>query len=203
MDCGLRIIDDLRSETPGAAVRQTKPICHSEIPPLRPSASDRNDTREAPEPPAPNKANSDRPSQVAKREVVAPNKPNLACSVSEPAEGPSGENALRRHYERAKQSQSGPATPGRQTKPILRCMIVSVCNKITYTNRSSGKRGRMKAVYRDGHACHGERSPGGPDGPGRRGRGRLRVVDDRSSDVAATRTAPGAFRPSEAWACGR
>jgi len=57
IDYGLRIIDELRSEASRARVRQTNPICHSEIPPLRPSASGRNDTREAPEPPAPNKAN--------------------------------------------------------------------------------------------------------------------------------------------------
>ena len=86
IDYGLRIIDELRSEASRARVRQTNPICHSEIPPLRPSASGRNDTREAPEPPAPNKA-------------------NFACSVPVRA---SGGNALRRHYKRAEQSQSWP-----------------------------------------------------------------------------------------------
>ena len=69
MDYGLRTIDDVGWEISRAAVRQTKPIGHSEIPPLRPSASGRNDRKErpsasgrndrkkAPGPPAPNKAN--------------------------------------------------------------------------------------------------------------------------------------------------
>ena len=105
IDYGLGIIDDLELETSEAWLRRTKPIRQSEIPPLRPSASGRNDARETPGRPAPNKANSDRRCQVAEREVVAPNKPNFVCSVSEPAEGASAENALRRHYERAKQSQ--------------------------------------------------------------------------------------------------
>ena len=43
------------------------------------------------------------------RQRAAPNKPNLACSVPVRA---SGENALRRHYEQAKQTQSaGPVRP--------------------------------------------------------------------------------------------
>ena len=41
------------------------------------------------------------------REPPAPNKPNLACSVPEATEAASGKNALRRHYERVKQTQFG------------------------------------------------------------------------------------------------
>ena len=60
-----------------AWMRQTKPIWHSEIPPLRPSASGRNDSSEAPESAAPNKANraSVRPGPGA------PNKANSAVGA--------------------------------------------------------------------------------------------------------------------------
>ena len=104
----------------------------------------------------------------------------------------------------AKQSQFGPATPGRQTKPIFRCSIISAFGTSSYDNLAAREDGRNDGGL-SGRARSSRRAVGRVDlmGEAGGGAGWLRVVGDPPSDVVTTRTARGASRPSEAWACVR
>ena len=96
------------------------------------------------------------------RTVAAPNKANLACRASESAEGASGENASRRHYERDKQTQSQEAPMSAKlfsVKDLGENTQIAQAHRRSQSAPAGASLGRGTGACRRRVACqHGQRA---------------------------------------------